>query len=75
MNALPYYDLFIHIVSMGIDFNDVFSSIDEDIKLEILNYVEFLKKKPSKKEFISYEISNRSLTLFKDAVYKIIRLI
>lgn len=73
MNLESYYELFIYITNLDIDIKNIFFLLDENIKKEIFDYIDFLKTKPSKKNFLSYKISKEALENFIEAVESIIK--
>lgn len=73
MNVESYYELFIYITNLGIDFSKLFYYFDENIQKEISDYIIFLKNKPSKEEFLNYKISKESFLVFSEAVESILK--
>lgn len=73
MNVESYYELFLYITNIGIDFTKLFSFFDEDIQKEIFNYIDFLKTKPSKEQFLNYKISKNAFNVFSETVETILK--
>lgn len=71
MKGDDYYYLFLHIVDVNINWELIFSYLDNPLKQEILAYIDFLKLKPTKAEFINYKLSKEALINFEDFVFEI----
>ena len=73
MNSFEYYDLLLFIVNLDLNFSSIFSRLDEDLYLEIINYIDFLKKSPTLENFKKYNISQEAFDIFLDTVLEIIK--
>ena len=72
MQINDIYELYIYIANSGIDFKTIFYKLDPIYKEELLNYIEFLKKKPTREQFDSYKISNEAMQYFLSFVKSLI---
>lgn len=73
MNLIIYYDIFIFIANLDLDFVSIIKSSDNFLKQEVLNYIDFLKKKPTKKEFFEYKISKNALNIYMQIVSELVK--
>lgn len=74
MNTDSIYDILISVFSTNVNFDILFEHVEEPFKSEIINFIEFLKKNPSKDEFRKYAITDTSkkyiLNLVNDVLNK-----
>ena len=68
-----YYEIFLYITNLGIDFNKLFSFFEENTQKEIYSYIKFLKTKPSKSEFLNYKISKESFNIFAETIETLLK--
>lgn len=71
MNNFSNYELYLHIVNVNVNWEIIFSYLDDNTKQEILTYIDFLKSKPSKKEFLNYKLSEKAFYYFNNFVIEV----
>ena len=67
------YDILIQFFNFNVNFNIIFDFVEQPYQKEILNYIEYIKTKPSKENLANYYISEKSKTIILEYINYILK--
>lgn len=60
MTRENFYDVLIQILNLNIDFSIIFDHVEQPYRKEILDFVDYVRTKPSKEDIMKYNLSEKS---------------
>ena len=73
MNLNNVYEIFVYIACTDINFEVIFYKLDEPQKTELLEFIKFLKTKPSVIEYKNYKVSKEVHNIYLEFIKSVIR--